>query len=92
MFMRGNQNISLSKGWEECPLFYKFLVITCLPIGLISIFTSSFLSSLSMIPALVFKFQIWRLFTSWMVDMSILNTLFGLLMLYYYFPARVYIC
>lgn len=91
MFMGGNRGggPSFSDAWDETPLFYKFLVFTAGPISIVSIFTPVFLTSFAMIPGLVFRFQIWRLFTSWMVDQSLINTLFALFSLYFYLPPRV---
>ena len=58
---------------------YKALVISGLIIGLFSVFTGLFAYIFAnMIPFTVNKFQIWRLFTSFLVDQSIINVIFNL--------------
>lgn len=60
-------------------LAYKCLVISGLVIGLFSVFTGLFAYIFAnLILFTVNKFQIWRLFTSFLVDQSIINVIFNL--------------
>ena len=88
MFRGGNEG-SFGDVWAATPIFYKCLVFIVGGLSIIGILTSIFVNFFIMIPALVFRFQIWRLFTSWMIELSIINAIFGLLSLYYYFPTIV---
>lgn len=66
--------------WSQVPLFVKFIIIVTCTCYLLSWFTTFFLKSLTNVPYMViYHFQIWRIFTSVFMTLSIINILFALL-------------
>lgn len=66
--------------WAQVPLFVRFIMITTITFYILSWFVGTFTKALTNLPALViYKFQIWRLFTSVFVTLSIFNVLFAFL-------------
>jgi hypothetical protein len=77
----GGQNAGTSweRFWKELPYGFKHLMVLTLAIGVISIISNIFLFLLGNIYSLtISKFQLWRLFTSFLVDASIINVIFSL--------------
>jgi membrane associated rhomboid family serine protease len=76
--------------WSELQIGFKYLVVATLAFGVVGIFTNlpAFLFS-DVLVYTVNKFQIWRLVTSFLVDMSIINVIFNLYMLSMSLPEVV---
>lgn len=66
--------------WAQVPLFVRFIMTTTITFYILSWFVGTFTKALTNLPALViYYFQIWRLFTSVFVTLSIFNILFAFL-------------
>ena len=80
----GNEQQSFSDKvklwWAQVPLFVRFIMIITITFYTLSWFVGSFTKALTNLPALVlYHFQIWRLFTSVFITLSIFNVLFAFL-------------
>lgn len=66
--------------WLTVPLYVRFIMITTTVFYLLSWFLKDFMTALTNIPAyVIYNIQLWRLFTSTFVTLSIFNILFGFL-------------
>jgi len=64
--------------WAQVPLFVRFIMITTVTFYILSWFVGFITKALTNLPALIiYYFQIWRLFTSVFVTLSIFNVLFA---------------
>lgn len=79
-----NNNMSFGRWWKDLLIGFKYLLITTVGFGLFSIiFGELFIKIfINYMPSTVYKFQIWRLFTSFLVDGSILQVLLCLYLLH----------
>jgi hypothetical protein len=76
--------------WKELPFGYKHILIVTLAIGVISVVSNIFLFLFGNLYYLtVSKLQLWRLFTSFLVDASIINVIFSLYLMYSSAPQIV---
>lgn len=80
---QNNQPSLKEKGklwWTTVPFFVRFITITTILFYLLSWFLGDFTKALTNIPAhVIYSIEIWRLFTSAFVTLSIFNILFGFL-------------
>ena len=68
------------KLWEIVPFFIKFMSFTTLFIYILNIFFKIFSFYLSNVPFYtLYRFQFWRIITSFLVTTNILNIIFGLI-------------
>lgn len=74
-----NAGTSWERFWKELPYGFKRILILTIAIGVVSIITNLFLYLFGNIYSFtVSKLQLWRLFTSFLVDASIINVIFSL--------------
>ena len=72
--------VSLKKLWNIVPLFIKLMSLSTLALCIINIFFTNISMLLSNIPYyIVYKIQIWRLFSSMLITTSIINVILGLI-------------
>jgi len=92
MFGGGQQNNNMTFGswWKDLQIGFKYLLIATIGLGLLSfIMPFIIIIFINIISLTIFKFQIWRLFTSFLVDMSIIQVLMYLYLSYQYIPRLV---
>lgn len=74
-----NAGTTFDRFWKELPYGFKHILILTIAIGVVSILSNLFLYLFGNIYVLtVSKLQLWRLFTSFLVDASIINVIFSL--------------
>ncbi len=87
---QNGQGATCESYWRAMPVSYKGLILACLALGLLSIFIGIFAYIFANVVAwTLYKFQIWRLLTSFLVDNSIISVIFKLYMLNFSLPNIV---
>ena len=84
MFGGGQQNMDFGLWWKELQVGFKYLLITTIAIGLFYLIFGGlfFVTLANYMPFTVYMFQIWRLLTSFLVDVSIISVIFNLYLMY----------
>lgn len=79
-----------STWWSELQVGFKYLLVTTLSIAIVSIFVRIFVYIFANVLAYtIYKFQVWRLITSFLVDQSFITVLFNVYLLSIYLPKIV---
>lgn len=92
MFASANQNSgnTCESYWKQLPSGFKYFGIIIAIFGLAGLFTPVFAQLFAnYIFFTINKFQIWRLITSFLIDISIISVIFKLYMLSFSLPDIV---
>jgi len=79
-----NNNMTFSSWWEGLQLGFKSLLIVTLSLAILNILLGSLFLVIfaNIMTYTIYQFQIWRLFTSFLVDFSILQVIMFLFIIY----------
>lgn len=81
---------SLAATIQNIPFLYKFIALTTLLTGFLSMFTYFFLTLFANYPYYtLFYFNLWRYFTSFLISPNLLGAIFSLLVLWFTLPLIV---